>query len=128
MPWTVYTDEELWQANVKLAKFRKWADKNTDVLLWMFDHVRECIDTKSRTSAKSLFEDARREKNIRIVEVDGEVKLKNDFAPFVARILIKSIPEAKSLFVTKKSVFDLLDDSQVPHFDMRGTLVWDDAA
>lgn len=128
MPWTVYTDEELWQANVKLARFRKWADKNPDVLLWMFDHVRECIDTKSRTSAKSLFEDARREKNIRIVEVDGEVKVKNEFAPFVARILIKSIPEAKSLFVTKKSVFDLLDDSQVPHFDMRGTLVWDDAA
>lgn len=128
MPWTVYTDEELWRANVKLAKFRKWADKNPDVLLWMFDHVRECIDTKSRTSAKSLFEDARREKNIRIVDVDGEVKVKNDFAPFVARILIKSIPEAKSLFVTKKSVFDLLDDSQVPHFDMWGTLVWDDAA
>lgn len=128
MPWTVYTDEELWQANVKLAKFRKWAKKNPDVLRWMFDHVRWCIDTKSRTSAKSLFEDARREKNIRIVDVDGEVKVKNDFAPFVARILIKSIPEAKSLFVTKKSVFDLLDDSQVPHFDMRGTLVWDDAA
>ena len=128
MPWTVYTDEELWQANVKLAKFRKWAKKNPDVLRWMFDHVRWCIDTKSRTSAKSLFEDARREKSIRIVEVDGEVKLKNDFAPFVARILVKSIPEAKSLFVTKKSVFDLLDDSQVPHFDIRGTLVWDDAA
>lgn len=128
MPWTVYTDEELWKANVKLAKFRKWAKKNPDVLRWMFDHVRWCIDTKSRTSAKSLFEDARREKSIRIVEVDGEVKLKNDFAPFVARILVKSIPEAKSLFVTKKSVFDLLDDSQVPHFDTWGTLVWDDAA
>lgn len=128
MPWTVYTDEELWQANVKLAKFHKWAKKNPDVLRWMFHRVRWCIDTKSRTSAKSLFEDARREKSISIVDVDGEVKVKNDFAPFVARILIKSIPEAKSLFVTKKSVFDLLDDSQVPHFDMWGTLVWDDAA
>lgn len=128
MPWTVYTDEELWKANVKLAKFRKWAKANPDVLRWMFHRVRWQVEVGRRTSAKRLFEQARYDSGIRIVDVDGEVKVKNDFAPFVARILIKSIPEAKSMFVTKKSVFDLLDDSQVPHFDMRGTLVWDDAA
>ena len=128
MPWTVYTDEELWQANVKLAKFRKWAKANPDVLRWMFHRVRWQVEVGRRTSAKRLFEQARYDSGIRIVDIDGEVKVKNDFAPFVARILIKSIPEARSLFVTKKSVFDLLDDSQVPHFDMCGTLVWDDAA
>ena len=128
MPWTVYTDEELWKANVKLAKFRKWAKANPDVLRWMHRRIRWHVETGSRTSAKRLFEQARYDSGIRIVDVEGEVKLKNDFAPLVARILVKSIPEAKSLFVTKKSVFDLLDDKQVPHFDTWGTLVWDDAA
>ena len=40
--------------------------------------------------------------------------------------MASSITGAENVFTTKKSVFDLLDDSQIPRFDQWGTLVWGD--
>lgn len=128
MPWTVYTDEELWQANVKLARFRKWAKANPDVLRWMYRTVRGWTISGKRSSMKRLFEQARYDSGIRIVDIDGDVRLSNDLSPLVARIMTSSIAGAENVFTTKKSVFDLLDDSQIPRFDQWGTLVWGDGS
>ena len=128
MPWTVYTDEELWQANVKLAKFRKWADKNPAILRHMWRTTNTYAQTGKHTSAKRLFESARYDDGLRIVDVDSDIKLSNDYSALVARILVRSVPGAKSVFKLKRSVFDLLDDDQFPRFDSRGSLVWGDAA
>lgn len=126
MPWTAYTDEELWQANVKLARFRRWAKANPDVLRWMYRTVRGWTISGKRSSMKRLFEQARYDSGIRIVDIDGDVRLSNDLSPLVARIMASSIAGTENVFTTKKSVFDHLDDSQVPRFDQWGTLVWGD--
>lgn len=124
MPWTAYTDEELWKANVKLAKFRKWAKANPDVLRWMWRRARWHVETGKPTSAKQLFEQARYDEGLRIADVDGDVKLGNDFSPIIARIMVKSIQGAGKAFTVKKSAFDLLDEDQIPRFNTRGTLEW----
>ena len=115
-------------AEYDLLKFRKWASCNGDVLTWLYNVARTNAITGKKTSVRRLFEWLRWDTGLRISGYDADVAMRNDYAPLVARILIKSVPDFSRCITCKKSRYDLLDDSQIPTFDKSGRLVWDDAS
>lgn len=115
-------------ADFDLLKFRKWASCNADVMEWLYNVARTNALTGKKTSVRRLFEWLRWDTGLRISGYDADVAMRNDYAPLVARILIKSVPDFSRCITCKKSRYDLLDDSQLPTFDKSGRLVWDDAS
>lgn len=115
-------------ADFDLLKFRKWASCNADVMEWLYNVARTNALTGKKTSVRRLFEWLRWDTGLRISGYDADVAMRNDYAPLVARILIKSVPDFARCITCKKSRYDLLDDSQLPTFDKSGRLVWDDAS
>ena len=124
--WSDAADRAL--AEFDLLKFRKWASCNGDILAWLYNVARTNALTGEKTSVRRLFEWMRWDSGIRISGYDTDVAMRNDYAPLVARILIKSVPDFARCITCKKSRFDLLDDSQLPTFDKSGKLVWADAS
>lgn len=124
--WSYAADKSL--ADFDLLKFRKWASCNADVMEWLYNVARTNALTGKKTSVRRLFEWMRWDSGIRISGYDADVAMRNDYAPLVARILIKSVPDFSRCITCKKSRYDLLDDSQLPTFDKSGRLVWDDAS
>lgn len=115
-------------ADYDLMKFRKWASCNADVMEWLYNVARTNALTGKKTSVRRLFEWLRWDSGIRISGYDADVAMRNDYAPLVARILIKSVPDFSRCITCKKSRYDLLDNSLLPTFDKSGRLVWDDAS
>ena len=124
--WSDAWDKSI--AEFDLLKFRKWASCNGDILAWLYNVARTNTLTGKKTSIRRLFEWMRWDSGICISGYDADVAMRNDYAPLVARILIKSVPDFAKCITCKKSRYDLLDDSQLPTFDKSGRLVWDDAS
>lgn len=124
--WSDAADKS--RAEFDLMKFRKWASCNGDILAWLYNAARTRALTGKKTSVRRLFEWLRWDTGLRISGYDADVAMRNDYAPLVARILIKSVPDFSRCITCKKSRFDLLDGSQLPTFDNGGVLHWDDAS
>ena len=120
-------DYERERAHELVSRFRRWASKNADALNWIYRHVEWLTRIQRRSSMKRVFEEARWESGIRLTEVDGNIRLSNDFTALMARIVLKTNPATAHVFTFRPSIFDLLEPEEIPRFDYLGRLVWDDA-
>lgn len=128
MPKSDAPDVQLWDATVKLNKFHQWADRNPDVIRWLWNATRSHVAAHGRTSIKRLFEQARYDEGLRIADVDGEPKLSNSHSAIAARVLVSSVDGADGIFRLRPSVFDVLDADDLPRINASGALVWPDAS
>ena len=107
-----------------LASFRKWARINSDILRWLYSRACYLAAHRRRDSMMHLFQQMRWDSGIRISGYDADVKLKNSYAPLVARILIKSLPPFADCVTVNKSYFDTLTADELPTLTESGRLVW----